>query len=198
MPFMPRAEQLFCRSAPWRAFTASIVLPWALQGVRPSGKLLEIGGGSGAMAAAIAAKHPNLELTVTDYDPAMVDQAAKRLSRHHPQITVRQADATALPFEDGRFDTVVSFIMLHHVGRWEKAIAEAARVLRPGGVLVGYDLVNHPIATTIHRVERAEHLTRLINPDELAAALSSGPFADTAVQVKLLGLVMTFRARRQT
>ncbi len=196
MPTMPRAEQLFCRSVTWRRFTTSIVLPWALQGVPPTGKVLEIGGGSGAMAAAIAQKYPSVELTVTDYDPTMVDEAAKRLSRH-PQVTVRQADATNLPFEDSSFDTVVSFIMLHHVGRWEQAVTEAARVLRPGGVFVGYDLASHPLAKAIHRIERAQHLTCLGKPDELRAALISSPFTDISVEVKVVGLLVKFRAERE-
>src|SRR5215472_9446926 len=43
MPAMSRLEAVFCRSAPWRVFTQRAVLPWALQGMRPEGRVLEIG-----------------------------------------------------------------------------------------------------------------------------------------------------------
>jgi SAM-dependent methyltransferase len=39
---------------------------------------------------------------------------------------------------DDRFDVVLSFAMLHHVGDWRGAVAEAVRVLRPGGHFVGW------------------------------------------------------------
>jgi len=51
MPAMSRFESAFCRGAGWRAFASRIVLNWALQGQQLSGDVLEIGGGSGAMAA---------------------------------------------------------------------------------------------------------------------------------------------------
>jgi SAM-dependent methyltransferase len=58
---------------------------------------------------------------------------------------VLPADAPRLLFAADRFDAVLSFVMLHHVIDWEAALDEAIRVLRPGGVLVGYDLVaSHP------------------------------------------------------
>ena len=53
-----------------------------------------------------------------------------------------QADATDLPFDDGRFSLVLSSAMLHHVVGWEQALSEATRVLRPGGRLVGFDLLH--------------------------------------------------------
>ncbi len=57
MPTMSRFESAFCRGAGWRAFASRIVLPWALQGERLDGEVLEIGAGSGAMARPVA-RHP--------------------------------------------------------------------------------------------------------------------------------------------
>jgi ubiquinone/menaquinone biosynthesis C-methylase UbiE len=52
------------------------------------------------------------------------------------RVETRQADLTALPFADNSFDSVVSWGVIMHVPEMEKALAELARVLKPGGVLV--------------------------------------------------------------
>jgi hypothetical protein len=57
VPSMSRFQSAFCRSAPWRTFARRAVLPWALQGFRPQGDVLEIGAGSGAMAAELLAMY---------------------------------------------------------------------------------------------------------------------------------------------
>jgi ubiquinone/menaquinone biosynthesis C-methylase UbiE len=53
-----------------------------------------------------------------------------------PNVTFLCADATALPFEDNSFDAITMFDLLEHVPDDAKAIAEAKRVLRPGGYLL--------------------------------------------------------------
>ena len=58
MPVMSALEGAFCRSAPWRALARRTVLPWALGGEHLTGDVLEIGGGSGAMADGIAQLFP--------------------------------------------------------------------------------------------------------------------------------------------
>ncbi|WP_233498931.1 class I SAM-dependent methyltransferase [Blastococcus sp. TF02A-26] len=141
---MSSAERLFCQSPPWRWVAGRVILDWALQGAAPRGAMLELGGGSGAMAAETIRRYPDCELTVTDLDPAMVAATEQRFT-DEPRVTVRQADATALPFADGSFDVVVSFLMLHHVIEWRRALDEVSRVLRPGGHFVGYDLVASPL-----------------------------------------------------
>ena len=52
--------------------------------------------------------------------------------------------------------------MLHHVIEWERAVTEAARVLRPGGSFVGYDLLASRMVSLVHRADRSPH--RLIEP----------------------------------
>jgi ubiquinone/menaquinone biosynthesis C-methylase UbiE len=193
MPAMSPVEAAWCRSAPWRAFASRVVLPWALQGVGPVGHALEIGGGSGAMAAAILDKHPALRMTVTDFDPTMVDAAAQRLAAFGERATVRQADATALPFADATFDTVASFIMLHHTVQWETALAEATRVLKPGGWLVGYDLL---ATRVLHRVHRGEGAHRMIERHQLDPVLAALPLVDRRVRVGAGGFLVRFAARR--
>lgn len=106
-----------------------------------------------------------------------------------PAMTLRSADATAWPFADDSFDSVVSCLMLHHVIEWEAAVAEIARVLKPGGLFVGYDLTRTPAATLVHRVDRSPF--RLVNPDELIGeGRRNGPDIRTGAQ--LFGHVMQF------
>ena len=192
MPAMSRVEKAACRSGPWRAFTRRRVLPWALQGADLTGDVLEIGAGSGAMAEELLATTP-ARVCITDVDEDMVATAAERLARFGTRITARQADATALPFDDASFDAVLSWIMLHHTVAWEKALAEAARVLRPGGLLLGYDLVATRPMRWLHR-SHDDH--RMIGIDELRAEVARLPFRDVAVRPGLGRVVMRFRATR--
>jgi ubiquinone/menaquinone biosynthesis C-methylase UbiE len=173
MPEMSRFDQRFCRSAPWRWFARRVVVPWALQGEQLSGDVLEIGSGSGAMAAELLERFPDIRLTATDYDDSMVESSRDRLRKFGERVDVRQADAAQLPFPDESFDAVVSFIMLHHVIDWEKAIAEAVRVLRPGGRLVGYDLLASRPMHWMHNAERSTH--RLMWWDEVRREMQGLP-----------------------
>lgn len=181
---MTPTERVLCQSAPWRLFARHVVLPWALGGEAPTGRVLEIGGGSGAMAAELVERYPTTTMVVSDFDQAMVDDAAERLRPYGERVEARQADATSLPFDDGSFDTVVSFIMLHHTLEWEKALAETARVLRPGGKLVGYDLL------------RGGSSHRFVELNALRGVLADLPFHDIEVRRGLGGLVVRFRAER--
>lgn len=194
MPAMSRVESLFCRSAPWRAFAARVVLPWAQQGLRLDGRVLELGGGSGAMAAALLRRFPAVSVTVTDVDPGMVDASSRRLAPFGDRAEVRQADASKLPFEDRSFDAVASFIMLHHIGAWEEALREAVRVLRPGGELLGYDLLRTRPAEFLHRIEGEDH--RMVSAPELRSVLSALRVENVTVTPGLGGLVARFGARR--
>jgi ubiquinone/menaquinone biosynthesis C-methylase UbiE len=194
MPAMSRFESAFCRGAGWRAFAGRVVLPWALQGERLDGEVLEIGGGSGAMAGRLLATYPRLRIIVTDYDQAMVAAAQARLAPFADRAGVQQADATRLPFSDGRFDAVVSFIMLHHVIDWEAALGEAVRVLRPGGVLIGYDLVASRLARWLHQAEGARH--RLMTLGQIRDRLDDLPTEAITLRPDLAGRVVRFRARK--
>ena len=194
MPVMSKVEQVWCRSLPWRAFTRRVVFPWAIGRDELRGDVLELGSGSGAMAVELLERYPTIRLTATDVDPAMRAAAAARLAPYGARADVREADATALPFADATFDAVVSFIMLHHVIDWEKAVAEIARVLRPGGVFTGYDLVASGPTRLLHRVDRSH--SRPATAAGLRAELAAQPFTDVAVSGGLAGLVVRFAARR--
>ena len=196
MPVMSKMEATFCCSRPWRSFTAKVVMPWVLRGEDLVGDVLEIGAGAGANTAVLAATHPQAAITATDIDPAMVAAARARLARFGRRIAVQQADTTQLPFDDDSFDVAVSLLMLHHVLDWEAAIQEVARMLRPGGRLVGYDLTATRSARALHLVDRSPH--RLVDSDELRQALTHAGFVEIAVATGIGRLVARFHAAMPT
>jgi len=192
MPVMSRFERAFCCGAVWRSSSATIARELRVERLGPD--VLEIGSGSGSVAQQLLSVNPELAWTAIDLDPHMTAAAVTRL-REYPNASARTADATALPFLDASFDSVVSCLMLHHIIDWEAAIAEVARVLRPGGTFVGYDLVRTPLAGLFHRLDGSPH--RLVVPDDFAAECArNGLTVDLRSQ--LLGHVMRFVAHKNT
>jgi SAM-dependent methyltransferase len=202
MPEMPALARTLCTSPPYRLFARRVLLPWALQGVVPSGEVLEIGSGSGAMAGELLKRFPELRVVATDYDPAMVAVAQRTLARFGERVIVQRVDASVLPFEDGRFDLVLSFAMLHHVGAWEGAVAEAIRVLRPGGKFLGYDLIHS--APHRHGNQDRPHeghdggrgATRMITAQELRTELGYLPVKDVRTPRARILPALRFTATR--
>jgi len=190
---MSRVEAAFCRSAPWRGFARRVVLPWVLGEDDELGRdALEIGGGSGAMARELLDRHAGIRLTLADIDPAMAASARRRLARFGDRARVTVGDGTRLNFPDDSFDAVCSWLMLHHTIRWEGVLAEAVRVTRPGGLIVGYDLTDSAVARAVHRLDRSEY--RLLGAAELEREL--GRLGNTVrVERALAGTTMRFRAR---
>ena len=195
MPKMARSEVAMCRSAAWGAFAGRVVLPWAVQGEAVGPEVLEIGSGAGAMAEQLLDRRADVRLTATDVDEAMVADAERRLARFGERATVRRADATALPFDEGSFHTILSFIMLHHVVDWEKALAEVFRVLRPGGLLVGYDLLDRSVNRAVHVLDRSPY--RLVSWRELRTAVDELPVDRAVLTPGLGGLVARFSLRKR-
>jgi ubiquinone/menaquinone biosynthesis C-methylase UbiE len=112
-----------------RAASPSVLeqLRWALAGA-PGSRLADIGGGTGNYALAL--KEEGWDPVVVDRSPAMLKRAAAK------GLETVQADAQALPFPDSSFDAATLISMLHHVEDRRLALAEARRILRPGGRLV--------------------------------------------------------------
>lgn len=89
--------------------------------------MLDVASGPGLVAAAAAAR--GASVTGVDFASTMVDQAR----RQHPAIEFREGDAESLAFADESFDAVVMSFGMLHLARPDAAIAEAHRILRPGG-----------------------------------------------------------------
>ena len=105
---------------------------------RARGDVLEVGVGTGLNLPFYAAE---VRLTGVDLSPAMLAIARERAADLGRAIDLREADAQALPFPDGSFDTVVCTLSLCAVPDHRAAIAEMRRVLRPGGRLLLLDHV---------------------------------------------------------
>lgn len=101
----------------------------AMLGEARPARVLEVGCGTGALAERCAAEL-GCEVVALDASPEMVRATAAR------GIDAREGDVQALPFADGEFDCTLAAWMLYHVPGLDRAIAELARVLRPGGRLV--------------------------------------------------------------
>src|ERR1700761_7231724 len=190
----PPSARAILTSLPYRLAARRIILPWILQDVQPSGEGLEIGAGVGTLTAQLLTSYPRFRMVATDTDAELVGMAEQVLSSFGRRASVQRADAVALPFPDGQFDLVLSAAMLHHVIEWDKALAEAVRVLRPGGKLVGYDIANTAPARLMRVGERQG--TTLLRPDQLAVALSRLGLTDLQTRTALAGTVMRFSARK--
>jgi SAM-dependent methyltransferase len=95
--------------------------------VGPGTQTLDLCCGTGLVAGAAAVR--GAIVSGLDFSPAMLEVAAAM----HPALHFAEGDAEAMPFAGGSFDAVVSNFGVHHVPRPERALAEACRVLRPGG-----------------------------------------------------------------
>jgi len=95
--------------------------------------VLETAAGTGALTRELAARLPaNAALTITDLNQPMLDHNAATL-RHDARISWRQADALALPFEDGTFDAVACQFGAMFFPERVRGYAETQRVLKPRG-----------------------------------------------------------------
>jgi len=98
-----------------------------------AGRTLEVAIGTGLNLAFYPA---DTELVGVDLSPAMLAQARRGAAGLGRTVDLREADALALPFPDASFDTVVCTFGLCAVSDDRRAVGEAVRVLRPGGLLL--------------------------------------------------------------
>jgi ubiquinone/menaquinone biosynthesis C-methylase UbiE len=102
-------------------------------GIADGDRVLDVGCGSGSLTFALPAAANVSSVTAIDYAQAYVNFV--HTHNADPRISVQQADACALPFDDNAFDRAYSMLVLHFVSDAERAIAEMCRVVRPGGVV---------------------------------------------------------------
>lgn len=100
-------------------------------GLPAAARVLDAGCGTGGLIRRLSPRHPDWTWTGVDLHPE-----ACAIARERGAADIVQADLTSLPFAAASFDAIVSADVLYHVADDGRALAELARVLRPGGTLV--------------------------------------------------------------
>ncbi|GII00372.1 class I SAM-dependent methyltransferase [Planobispora takensis] len=105
------------------------------------GAVLDAGTGSGHLLLQLARIRPDLRLSGVDLSEDMIGIGRRHVREASLQdrISLEVADVADLPHPDGGFDLVVSTLSMHHWDRVDRAVAEFARVLKPGAELWIYD-----------------------------------------------------------
>jgi SAM-dependent methyltransferase len=155
----------------------------------PRGAGLDVGCGTGALAARLAAA--GYDMTGVDPSDGMLDVLRARA----PQVRAQVASGTDLPFEDDTFDLVLCVAVMHHIaeqGAVRATLGEMVRVARPGGrVLVWDHNPRNPYwKSLMARVPQDTGEERLIPEAEVVAGLRAGG-AEIALSVPL-GMVPDF------
>jgi len=142
--------------------------------IPPGGTALDVGSGPGNVTASLArAAGPEGLALGVDISEPMLARAVR--AQAGPQVGFLRADAQRLPFRDQTFDAVLSIAMLQLIPKPSAALAEMARVLRPGARM----------AVMVPTARRAGALTRLL-PDGGAHFFTEDEIGDT---LEDLGLV---------
>lgn len=118
------------------------------------GETLEVGIGRGRT---LPYYPPGVHLAAIDLSEVALRESQRRADEIGLRCAFRQADAAALPYPDDHFDTIVFYLVLCTIPDDRRAVAEAVRVLRPGGRLLLVEHVRSP-----NRVVRA--VERLFEP----------------------------------
>jgi SAM-dependent methyltransferase len=167
-----------CGSPEWAAYIQTEILPSLTQHADLGDEMLEIGPGPGAATGWLGERVKKLVSIEID------EEAAAKLAATYRDTNVEivTGDATSLDYPDETFDSVGSFTMLHHVptaALQNKILAEAFRVLRPGGVLVASDSL---ASNGLHHFHEGDHYNP-IEPGTVITRLQTIGFHGLIVMV---------------
>ncbi|MEM8753407.1 MAG: class I SAM-dependent methyltransferase [Pseudomonadota bacterium] len=119
-----------------RLLAASLAKRPALAAAGPL-RALDCGAGDGALSLALARVAPRgVSADAVDLSPRMLAEARRRFAEAGLDAATQVADVRDLPYLDGSFDVVMAAHLLEHLADPTAALAEMARVLRPGGLMI--------------------------------------------------------------
>jgi ubiquinone/menaquinone biosynthesis C-methylase UbiE/predicted transcriptional regulator len=120
----------------WRGLAEALIK------LLPPMTIADLGAGEGTLSQLLAQRA--VKVIAVDQSEKMVQYGADLAVKHGiGNLEYRQGDLEALPIEDGSVDLALFSQALHHAHHPERAVAEAARILRPGGRIVILDLMRH-------------------------------------------------------
>lgn len=166
--------------------------------LQPTGRLLDVGCGTGALLEAILSVSPGIKAVGLDLSPEMLNIARQKLCG---RAELTQGYAELLPFAERSFDVVVSCSAFHFWRKPARALREILRVLVPGGRLVLTDWCDDYLACRLFdlflRLTNKAHF-KTYGTRECKAMLVSAGFTDVAIdrfKINWLWGLMTARAR---
>jgi ubiquinone/menaquinone biosynthesis C-methylase UbiE len=169
------AEHFFCSSSFWRSINDQKLLPWLLSNATLGDHLLEIGSGYGAATPHLQARVPRV--TSLEYN---LNNLRKLRDHAKGQISAVCGDASRLPFASNSFSFATAILVLHHLKSaqaQDAALSELFRVLRPGAMLVGFEITPSWLQNIIHI---GSSYTPLV-PSTLNPRLVSAGFANISI-----------------
>lgn len=158
-------------------------------------RVLEIGCGRGVGSELLLEKLGARHVDAFDPDEEMVRLARRRLESFGDRVELWAGSATQIPRPDASYDAVFDFGVLHHVLNWRDALREIHRVLRPGGRLIGEEMLERFIVHPISRRLFDHPLQDRFSFSRLTAALEAEGFRVLAGG-EMAGIVGWFVAER--
>jgi ubiquinone/menaquinone biosynthesis C-methylase UbiE len=153
-----RYDRRFCRSRwPRNQQIKAREVTKVLGGVMRDGPVIEIGCGTGQVAAELLAVNPGLRYVGADLSTAMLDVARRRLGLYEDRVTLRVAEGNEVPSSDGPYGGAFGIDVLHHVENPPALLRSLCSTLRPGAPVVFLEgnPVN-PIATVMGLIQKEE------------------------------------------
>ena len=131
-----------------------------LAALRPGAKIVDVGGCWGWHWRHLAHERPDVRVIIVDFVRSNLKHAAALLGDNvNKSVFLVHGDATDLRFPDGCFDAYWSVQTLQHIVKLENAVAEASRVLRPGGRFASYSLNDGAAIRWLSRLANRRYVT---------------------------------------